>query len=138
MKTGHIVIALATLLSACSGAKVDVKTLATTPRPLSPRAVESLQKFESRPDGAVAVYDIDAYGDTKPKLDAAVHAKAASLGCDGIMLLVHKAAINAAADNTTGQLNEHAREGSHVDALCIVLPEATPAAPAAPAAAAGG
>jgi hypothetical protein len=130
MKNRHLVIALA-VLSACAGAKIDVKTLATAPRPLAPRPVESLQKFETRPQGAVAVYDIDVYGDTKPALDTALHQKAASLGCDGIMLLVHKEAVNTTADTTTGQLNEHhTRPGSHLNALCIVLPASAPAAPA--------
>jgi hypothetical protein len=134
MKNGHVVVTLA-LLSACAGAKVDVRTLATAPRPLSPITPQQLKMFETRPEGAIAVYDIDAYGDTKPALEAAVHDKAASLGCDGIMLLVHKeSGGNADPDATTGQLNEHhTRPGSHYDALCIVLPAAATADKTAPA-----
>ena len=127
-------LVLAAALAACTGPRVDLKTLATAPRPMSPRPVESLKLFETRPEGAVAVYDIEAYGDTREKLDAAIKLKAASLGCDGTMLLVRKQAVYA--DNTamTGQLNEHhVQSGSHVEHLCMVLPAPAPEAAPAPA-----
>lgn len=139
MNNRALVLALAALLGACAGAKVDVKTLAASPRPLTPTTVDKLQQFDKRPDGAVAVFDLDAYGDTKPALDTALHAKAASLGCDGIVMLVHKEGGNGQLDATTGQLNDHTtKAGSHLQAVCIVLPHAEPAAAAtgpAPAAA---
>lgn len=136
MKHRIFAVALTALLSACAGAKVDVKTLATSPRPLSPVPVEKLQKFEHRPDGAVAVFNLDAYGDTKPNLDAALNAKAANLGCDGLVFLVHKEGGNATTDATTGQLNDHTtKAGSHLEAVCIVLPTAASAAEPAPSAA---
>jgi hypothetical protein len=131
MKQGHLVLVLAAVLGACTGPRVELKTLATAPRPMTPRPAEQLKVFESRPDGAVAVYDIEAYGDTRAKLDAAIKLKAASLGCDGLLLLVRKQAVYADNNATTGQLNEHhVQAGSHVEQLCIVLP-APDAAPAA-------
>ncbi|HET9625046.1 MAG TPA: hypothetical protein VFP84_26945 [Kofleriaceae bacterium] len=85
--------------------------------------MEQLKVFQSRPDGAVAVYDIEAYGDVREKLDAAIKQKAASLGCDGTLLLVRKEAVFADNNATTGQLTEHhVQQGSHVEHLCIVLP----------------
>jgi hypothetical protein len=137
MKYGQVAILLVlSVLGACAGARIDVKPLAAAPRPMAPRDVQSVKTFESRPDGAVAVYDIDAYGDVKPKLDVAARQKAASLGCDGVMILVRKEAIHTDNDATTGQLNEHhTRPGSHVDVLCMVLPAPASDPDAAPAAA---
>lgn len=132
MKHGHLVVLLAAVLAACTGPRVELKTLAAAPRPMTPRPVEQLKVFQSRPDGAVAVYDIEAYGDVREKLDAAIKQKAASLGCDGTLLLVRKEAVFADNSASTGQLNEHhVKSGSHVEHLCIVLP--APAAEAAPA-----
>ncbi|HEY0193074.1 MAG TPA: hypothetical protein VGC42_18280 [Kofleriaceae bacterium] len=125
MKFGHVLVLLLATAAGCVTPQVDVKPLAPAPRAMSPRDVAALKTFESRPDGAVAVYDLDAYGDVPAKLDAVARQKAASLGCDGVMLLVRKEAINADNDATTGQLNEHhTKPGSHVQLLCIVTPEA--------------
>jgi hypothetical protein len=123
MKHGHLALVLATALTACTGPRIELKPLATAPHPMTPRPVAQLQVFQSRPDGAVAVYDIEAYGDQREKLDAAIKQKAASLGCDGTLLLVRKEAVFADNNTTTGQLNEHhIQSGSHVEHLCIVLP----------------
>jgi hypothetical protein len=140
MKHGTLVVVLAAVLGACTGPRVDVKPLVAAPHAMTPRTVEQLKVYQARPDGAVAVFDIKAYGDETAKLDAAVQAKAAALGCDGTLVLVRKEAVFADNSAGTGQLNEHhIEQGSHVEKLCIVLPapaatpDAAPAATPAPA-----
>ena len=135
MKFGHAMILLLATAAGCTAARIDVKPLAAAPRAMSPRDPASLKTYENRPEGAVAVYDLDAYGDRPEKLDIAARQKAASLGCDGVMVLVRKEAIHADNSAMTGQLNEHhTKPGSHVQLLCMVLPQAEPAAAPAPAA----
>ena len=135
MKFGHAMLFLLATAAGCTSARIDVKPLAAAPRAMSPRDPKLLKTYENRPEGAVAVYDLDAYGDLPEKLDVAARQKAATLGCDGVMILVRKEAIHADNDATTGQLNEHHKKpGSHLQLLCMVLPQ-TEAAPAAPEAA---
>jgi hypothetical protein len=89
---------------------------------MSARAPQTVKLFELRPDDGVEVFDIEAYGDAKRKLLAAVREKAASLGCDGIMIATSHQRGPDDADAATGQLNQRGRPtGSHVDALCYVL-----------------
>jgi hypothetical protein len=134
MKLGHVMVLLLATAAGCTAARIDVKPLAAAPRAMSPRDPGSLKTYENRPEGAVAVYDLDAYGDLPDKLDVAARQKAASLGCDGVMILARKEAIQADNDATTGQLNEHhTKPGSHLQLLCMVLPHADAAPAPAPA-----
>jgi hypothetical protein len=115
------VVAVA-VLSGCVGLTVDVTPVGPVPRGMSPRAPGTVKHFELRPENGVEVYDIEAYGDAKPKLLAAIRQKAASLGCDGLMFSAP--AVSAQHDSAagTGQLNEHHQKpGSHIEAVCIVL-----------------
>jgi len=109
-------------LGACVGPTVDVTPVGPVPPGLSPRDPQAVKHFELRPENGVEVYDIEAYGDAKPKLFAAIRQKAANLGCDGLMFSAP--AATASLDNAaaTGQLNEHHQKpGSHIEAVCIVL-----------------
>ena len=114
-------------LGACVGPTVDVTPVGPIPPAMSPRAPEALKHFQLRPDNGLEVYDIEAYGDAKPKLLAAIRQKAASLGCDGLMFSAtsHASPTDSAAE--TGQLNEHHQKpGSHIEAVCIVLQASAP------------
>jgi hypothetical protein len=114
-------------LGGCVGPTVDVTPVGPAPRVLAPRAPEMVKRFELRPDNGIEVFDLEAYGDAKPKLLVAIRQKAASLGCDGLMFTAPSAAN---LDNTaaTGQLNEHHQKpGSHIEAVCIVLQAAAAA-----------
>ncbi len=123
MKYGDAVIAAVVLVSACTGPNIQVKSLHPAPRALQPRAVETVQTFESRPDGGVAAYSLEASGSDQVAIEAAVKQRAASLGCDGIMFTVRQDPSQARGDASTGQLNQH-REylAARIDALCMVLP----------------
>ena len=117
-------VAVVTLaaLSACVGPTVDVTPVGPVPRGLVPRTPETVKRFELRPENAIEVYDIEAYGDAKTKLLAAVRQRAASLGCDGLMFSAPTRATQHDSAADTGQLNEHHQKpGSHVEAVCIVL-----------------
>jgi uroporphyrinogen-III synthase len=117
-----IAVAVLVTLCACVGPTVDVTPVGPVPHALSPRAPEAVRHFELRPENGIEVYDIEAYGDAKPKLLAAVRQKAASLGCDGLMFSAPTAASRTDSEAATGQLNEHHQKpGSHVEAVCIVL-----------------
>ncbi len=131
MKHGLVVTLLA-VLGACVGASVEVTALRPAPRALTPRTVDAVKILESRPDGGVAVYNLVASGGGKGEMEAAVKEKAASLGCDGVVITVRAEPTQASKGVSTGGLNERRESvAGHVTAMCIVLPEAAPA-PAAP------
>ena len=122
MKHGYVVALLA-VLGACVGASVEVTPLHPTPRALTPRTVEAVKVLESRPDGGVAVYNLVASGGGKGELEAAVKEKAASLGCDGVVITVRAEPSHSSSSATTGELNDHRDVvAGHVTAMCIVLP----------------
>src|SRR5215510_12767392 len=123
-----VVTAALVALSACGRVVVEVSTRHPAPRWLSPRFVEDLKTYEVRPPGGVAVYGLQASGEDKAKVEAAVRQKAASLGCDGIMFTVREDQGVSTGVALTGKLNQ-AREyvGAHIDALCMVDPSAVPA-----------
>jgi hypothetical protein len=126
MKYGSVVTVLV-VLGGCVGASVEVTPLRPAPRALTPRTVDAVQVLESRPDGGVAVYNLVASGGGKGEMEAAVKEKAASLGCDGVVITVRAEPTQASNGVTTGGLNEHRESvAGHVTAMCIVLP-ATPA-----------
>ena len=115
-------------LSACVGATVEVTPVGPVPPGMQPRAPETVKHFELRPDNAVEVYDIEAYGDAKAKLLAVIRQRAATLGCDGLMFSAPSRAARADTPaETTGQLNEHHQKpGTHVEAVCLVMQAAAP------------
>jgi hypothetical protein len=122
MKHGYVVTLLAAL-GACVGASVEVTPLHPTPRALTPRTVDAVKVLESRPDGGVAVYNLVASGGGKGELEAAVKEKAASLGCDGVVITVRAEPTHRSSGATTGELNDHRDPvAGHVTAMCIVLP----------------
>jgi len=119
------VVALLAALGACVGASVEVTPLHPAPRTLTPRTVDAVKVLESRPDGGVAVYNLVASGGGKGELEAAVKEKAASLGCDGVVITVRAAPTHSSSEAATGQLNDHRESvAGHVTAMCIVLPAA--------------
>ena len=124
----HVVTAALLALSACGTVQVEVTPRHPSPYPLSPRVVEDLKTYQARPPGGVAVYALEASGEAEGDVEAAVRKKAASLGCDGIMFTVREDQSTSADVALTGQLNA-AREyvGAHIDALCMVDPNAMPA-----------
>jgi hypothetical protein len=130
MKHGYVVTLLAAL-GACVGASVEVTPLHPTPRALTPRTIDAVKVLESRPEGGVAVYNLVASGGGKGELEAAVKEKAASLGCDGVVITVRAEPTHSSSEAATGQLNDHRESvAGHVTAMCIVLPavDGTPAA----------
>ena len=109
--------------SACAAVVVDVSNRHPTPRLLASRPVETLKTYEVRPTGGVAVYGLQASGEELAEVDAAVRHKAASLGCDGIMVAVREDQKKSVGQALTGQLNEHHEYvTAHIDALCVVEP----------------
>jgi len=131
------VIAALVTQSACAAVVVDVSSRHPTPRLLAPRPVETLKTYEVRPDGGVAVYGLQATGEELAEVDLAVKEKAASLGCDGIMVAVREDQKKSMGEALTGQLNEHHEYVSaHIDALCMVMP-VTPDCPVIGASAGG-
>jgi hypothetical protein len=118
----HLGLAVALALGACTGPVVDVTPLHPTPRCLAARATQSVTVYRARPSNGVAVYGIEASVGDVEELHAAVHSKAASLGCDGIMFTDHVRPRTTTHGIATGQLNDH-REVSDekVLALCIVF-----------------
>lgn len=119
---------LALLVTGCVSASVDVTPLRPSPRALAPRTVETVKILESRPEDGVAVYNLVASGAAKSELEVAVRQKAASLGCDGLVITVRAEPTHATSSATTGQLNDHREAvGGHVTAMCIVLPAASTA-----------
>lgn len=133
MKSGRTcaLLALASAcLIGCVSASVDVTPLHPAPRAMAPRTVDTVKILESRPEDGVAVYNLVASGGAKAELETAVREKAASLGCDGVVITVRAEPSHRSSSATTGQLNDHreAVEG-HVTAMCIVLPATTAQAP---------
>jgi hypothetical protein len=124
MRLGLGVAALALVLSACLGPVIDVTPLHPTPRCLASRTAESVKVFHTRPSTAVAVYGIEASAGDAGELHAAVHNKAASLGCDGILFTDHVRPRTTSSNSATGELNDH-REISDekVLGLCLVFGE---------------
>lgn len=114
-------------LSACNVIPVDVSQRHPTPRPLWPRPVATVKTYEARPSGGVAVYGLQAAGGDLGEVEGAIRAKAASLGCDGIMVSVREEHSVSHGVQVTGKLIE-AREyvDAHIDALCMVDPAAVP------------
>lgn len=126
------VCVLALFVTGCVSASVDVTTLRPSPRPLTPRTVETVKILESRPDDGVAVYNLVASGAAKSELEVAVRQKAASLGCDGLVITVRAEPSHSTSSAATGQLNDHREAvGGHVTAMCIVLPAAASTASSA-------
>lgn len=114
---------LALLVTGCVSAAVDVTPLRPSPRALTPRTVETVKILESRPEDGVAVYNLVASGAAKSELEIAVREKAASLGCDGLVITVRAEPSHSTSSAATGQLNDHREAvGGHVTAMCIVLP----------------
>ena len=130
MKQG-LVVALVAALGACVSATVDVTPMHPAPRALAPRTVDSVKILASRPDDGVAVYTLVASGGAKAELETAVKEKAASLGCDGVVITVRAEPTHSSSSAATGQLNDHRESvAGHVTAMCVVLPVATATAPA--------
>jgi len=122
MKSGCTFLLLA-ILGACVGASVEVTPLRPAPRALTPRTIEAVKVLESRPDGGVAVYNMVATGGGHGELETAIKTKAASLGCDGVVITVRAAPTQQSNGVTTGGLNDHRESvAGHVTAMCIVLP----------------
>jgi ketosteroid isomerase-like protein len=114
-------------LCACNIVPVDVSTRHPTPRPLWPRPVATVKTYEARPPGGVAVYGLQASGEDLGEVEVAIRERAASLGCDGILLTVREDQGTSRGVALTGKLNE-AREyvPGHIDALCMVDPASIP------------
>jgi ketosteroid isomerase-like protein len=137
MRVRHAVIAALVTQGACAAVVVDVSQRHPTPRLLAPRPVETLKTYQVRPDGGVAVYGLQATGEELAEVDLAVKQKAASLGCDGVMVAVREDQKKSIGEALTGKLNEHHEYVSaHIDALCMVMP-VTPDCPVAGASAGG-
>jgi ketosteroid isomerase-like protein len=136
MRYRHVVIAALVSLGGCAVPLIEVKSLhpAPAPRVLGPRAVDTVQTYNARPPGGVAVYSIEASGEDEAETEAVVRQKAASLGCDGLMFTVQMDQGKSEGEYFTGQLNQH-REYTYarVDALCVVDPAALPPGCPAPA-----
>lgn len=117
----------AVALVGCNVILVDVHQRHPTPRPLWPRPVATVKTYETRPSGGVAVFGLQAAGGDLDEVERAVRAKAASLGCDGIMISVREEQSVSHGVALTGKLIE-AREyvDAHIDALCMVDPAAVP------------
>ena len=118
------VVALATcLLAGCVGPSVDVTPLHPAPHAMSPRATAAVQVLTEPPADAVDVYRIEASGGSEETLLSSVKEKAASLGCDGVVITDRTAKRQEATDPGTGALNDH-REvtAAHVYAMCVVMP----------------
>lgn len=110
-------------LSACAVPVVQVNSLHPKPRAMFPHGVDTLQLYQSRPAGGVAVYSLEASGEDEPDVEKAVKEKAAGLGCDGIMYTVRLDQKISEGTALTGKLNSaHEYVSARVDALCVVVP----------------
>jgi ketosteroid isomerase-like protein len=127
MRQRGVVAGALVVLSACNVILVDVRERHPTPRPLWPRPVATIKTYETRPPGGVAVYGLQAAGGDLEEVEGAIRAKAASLGCDGVMISVREEQSVSHGVQLTGKLIE-AREyvDAHIDALCMVDPAAVP------------
>ena len=108
-------------LSACVAPIIDVYPLNPTPRCIMARAVDSVQVMPEMPADSVAVYGLNASNGSPGELHAALQAKAANLGCDGVVITAREAPKQSRGESATGQLNDH-REvvPGKLSALCIV------------------
>src|SRR5262245_44430539 len=115
------------MISACNVIQVDVSQRHPSPHPLWSRPVETVKTYETRPPGGVAVYGLQAQGGDVNEVESAIKAKAAELGCDGIMLLVRADQSISQGVALTGKVGE-ARQytEAHIDALCVVDPGIVP------------
>ena len=122
MRYRHGLIASLVTLGACTEPLVNVTPLHPTPRCIMARAVESVKVFTDWPPNSVAVYGIVASEGSASELHAAIQAKAAGLGCDGILIVNRDAAGHTRGEAATGQLTEHKElVAERVTAVCIVL-----------------
>jgi ketosteroid isomerase-like protein len=134
MRYRHVVIAALVSLGGCAVPQIEVNSLHPAPRPLGPRAVDTVQTYKARPPGGVAVYSIEASGEDYADTEAVVRQKAASLGCDGLMFTVLLDQSKSEGEPLTGMLNQHHEYVyARVDALCVVDPAALPPGCPAPA-----
>jgi hypothetical protein len=115
----ELVAALAAV--ACSPV-VDVYRLHPSPHFLVERTAASVAVYEALPENGVAVYGFDAYNGSPGALQTAVQVKAASMGCDGVVISQRHAPARGEGVSATGQITERREliEG-HVSALCVVL-----------------
>lgn len=115
------------LVAACHPIVVpDVVERRPSPHPLWPRPVETVQTYSARPPNGVAVYGLEASGETQEVIEHAIRKKAAQLGCDGILYTVNGQPSVATAA-LTGKISAmRSYQNPHMDALCIVDPDALP------------
>jgi len=127
---GLLVVAVLGSIGACVGPEVKVTTLSPSPRAMAPRAVEAVEVLTAAPTKeTVDVYRIDASGGGEGDLMTALRSKAASLGCDAIVVQDTKTPERVQKEQVTGQLIDHRdTTAAHVSALCVMY-----AATAAPA-----
>jgi hypothetical protein len=109
--------------AACVGPTVDVTTLHPAPHALAQRTIESVATFATEPDGSVAIYRIEASGGAADELASAIHAKAAELGCDGLVITLAQTHAHTVEQSTTGALNDHRTvDAARISALCVIVP----------------
>jgi ketosteroid isomerase-like protein len=126
MKSFTVVGALIAL-NACNVVPVEVSTRHPSPRPLWPRPLASVKTYETRPPGGIAVYGLEADGEDLAEVDTAIRERAASLGCDGVLLTVRIDQGTSMGVTLTGKLNvAREYENARIDALCIVDPASVP------------
>lgn len=121
--TGLAAAVLALGLAACTGPEVQVTPLRPAPHALAPRAIETVQTYDKAPDDGVAVYRIEVTGGSQAELESALKTKAASLGCDGIVITLAPTAARTQGETSTGALNDHrVIDAAKASALCVIVP----------------
>ncbi|HTJ44328.1 MAG TPA: hypothetical protein VL463_19625 [Kofleriaceae bacterium] len=116
-------VLIALFVCACVGPSVEVTPLHPAPHALAPRTPEQVTTFPAAPDDGVAVYRIEVSGGSQSELETALKTKAASLGCDGVVITLAPTQAHTSGETQTGALNDHRTvEAARVSALCIVVP----------------
>lgn len=117
-------------LAGCVATSVKVTSLRPSPRPLTARAVDSVVIYKhDAPANAIDVYTLDAQDGSADERLGELRARAAQLGCDGLVVHLDTATERreVTSASTTGSLiDRHEVAPSHTSATCIVLPQTDP------------
>lgn len=122
-------LAALALFAGCAATTVDVTPLHPSPRALAARPPATVMIYKTEaPTGAIEIYRLDAQDGSADERAAALRAKAAELGCDGLVVHVETATERRdEGQSQTGQLNDHrVIAPAHLSATCVVLPGTDP------------